>query len=965
MLPNLGTRFFVILVVLLIPTLMLLFGGDFNKGLDIQGGTSLIYNVPGNPTDQELGEVKDVMSRRVDRLGLKEITITTDNRRKDIVIELPGMDAKEAFNVKRTLLELGKLLWAIEANEDELTNAVDGLGPTFNKMEFLQRQAQLVQQRIQSNPDQFDQLSYTGEPVSLYRNPADFTRPKNPGDKPLFTYYPPYRWKSRKIGATGERMWKGPSTGAIIHNRSDMRFQGDKVNNVYPTMSKFEAVVAFDIKPEFKDEFRTLTRKNVQRNLCIIFNEKLVTNPVIQSVLPGSGIIQGIGEREEIRNLIVTIKSGSLKIKPVLFMEQQIGPTLGEDAIRQGTMAIVVGMIMVIVFMVLVYRVGGVLAVLALAMNLIVLLGIMQMMQATLSLPAIAGIILTVGIAVDANILIFERVKEEREKGKTFIQSLKNGYDRATVTILDANITTLITGLVLYMFGTGAVKGFAFVLIAGLLVNLFTAIYMTKTVLAWLVDRKRISDLKVVRVFQPPKLDFLGAGKIAMILSGLAIIGGLYVFFAVQGKEIRGLDFSGGALMRLKLQEPMDIAEFRRLVWGIKDVGQEVDIITVKGRQSITLPTGDGSNIFEIKKSFDQDDVAQAETFFKTVRTGLKDLLVGDPIVPYVAPTGSPYRYGGKDGEDPGRVPQFPPDKQASTEEEQLIVQTQGGYRFTVNFFAPIPKTILEQNLNLINAKQISVKPLGKADPQGRHWSYEVWCQAPGYLPGVKSLTDLGSDLRNRLKEEKPPVHLSDPIPVQRFIGPRVAQDLVKKAILAIIVSIIALIIYIRIRFHDLTYGLGASIALVHDVLITMGAIAVFDQLGIVNVKITLPIIAAFLTIIGYSLNDTIVILDRLRENLGRMDMPLKEAMNLSITQSLTRTFFTSITTFFVVFCLFAFNYGERGVLEGLGFALMVGVVAGTYSTIFIACPTVLYLNPGRTRPGQAEAKAKPKAKTA
>ncbi|MBN2491182.1 MAG: protein translocase subunit SecD [Planctomycetes bacterium] len=951
MLPNLGTRFLFIGFVLLVPTLILLFGGPFNMGLDIKGGTSLIYNVPGDPSADELGDVRDVMTQRVDRLGLKEITITTDDGHNDIIIELPGMTAADSATVKRTLLELGKLIWAIEATEQELTDPVEGLGPKFNLNQFLQEEAERTRRLVEANPEEYDPRGYTGEPVHLYKNPENFRVARSPGDPELFTFYPPYRWRSTKPGLAEEARWKGPDVGAVVLKKPGTVISGEEIDNVYPSTGRFEPVVAFELRPESKDAFRDLTRRYLKRNLCIIFNERLVTRPVIQAVLPGSGVIEGISEREEIRKLIVTIKSGSLKIKPVLFMEQQIGPTLGEDAIRRAVLAMVVGSVAVLFFMLWIYRFAGLLANVALLANLLVLLGVMKMMGATLSLPGIAGIVLTIGIAVDANILIFERVKEERDKGKTFIQSLKNGYDRATVTILDANITTLLTGLVLYMFGTGPIRGFAFVLIAGLIINLFTAIYMTKTVLAWLLDRKRITDLKVVRLFTPPQWDFLRAGRFALLGSAGAIAIGLFFFFWVQGESIKGLDFSGGALMRLQLKEPVDIAQFRTRMQTIEGVDPHLDVVTVRGVAATTLPGGRGSNIFEIKQSLAQDDVEAADAFFQRVHTGLADLLADEPIIPYRAPAEHPYQYQGAGGDDPGRVPAWPPGKTPQTEEERLIVQVQQGFRFTVNFYKPTARSILEQNLRYIEVAPAQITPRDAADGEGRHKSYEVWCTAGPFLPGVAKLSELGGRLAVKLKEERPnPIHLSEPVPVQRFIGPRVARDLVKKAILAVLVALVALMIYIRIRFHDLLYGIGAATALLHDVLLTMGFIAVFDSLGVVNVKITLPIIAAFLSLIGYSLNDTIVIFDRLRENLARVNMPLKEAMNLSIAQSLTRTFFTSLTTFCVVACLFAFNYGERGVLEGLGFALMVGVVTGTYSTIFVACPTVLLLSALRRR---------------
>ena len=508
---------------------------------------------------------------------------------------------------------------------------------------------------------------------------------------------------------------------------------------------------------------------------------------------------------------------------------------------------------------------------------------------------------------------------------------MKNGYGRATVTILDANITTLVTGFVLYMFGTGAVKGFAFVLIAGLLVNLFTAIYMTKTVIAWLIERKTLTDLKVTRLFTPPKLDFLGMGKPAIGLSLLLVIGGLVIFFSTL-KEIRGIDFSGGVMMRVQLNKNLETAEFRKTILDIQGIDQNVDIVSVTGN----ITGGGGTNVFEVKVPAEEDT---ADPIIQQIRGALegKGLLAPNPVVPNA-------NFNGPTGDEPGRIPMI---TEAKNDEEKAAMQYANGFAFRINFFKPAPKAALQNKLRAISGGEARVTVVGGGEAP-KNLAYDVMMPV-GPFQQSGSLEAVTAELTRQLKDVKPEsLHLSDPVPVTRFIGTRVAQDFVNKAILAILVSIIALVIYIRIRFKDFTYGIGASAALVHDVLITMGAIALFDMLGFVNVKISLPIIAAFLTIIGYSLNDTIVIFDRLRENLNKQAMDLKEAMNLAITQSLTRTFFTSATTFFVVFCLFAFNYGQRGVLEGLGFALMVGVISGTYSTIFIACPTVLFLTKRR-----------------
>jgi len=294
--------------------------------LDRAGGFVLVYRVKGDPTPTELDEIKDVLRKRLEALDLEYGTVTAEGDPPTIRVELPGLAAMLATQIRRTIATFGPLNFAIEASEEELTDPKTGLGATFDSSRFVEQQEHAANARSREAPDRFPPDAYTGELVHLYKNPEDFTRPAHGGEKPVFTYYPPHRWQSRKTGPAGAPVWKGPAHGAIVHMRPEMCFSGDKIGKVYPTMASFEAVVGFDIKPQFKEEFRELSRRNIKRNLCVVFDEKLVTNPVIQSVLPGSGIIQGIGEREQVRNLVITLKSGQLPCRLELVSQREIRP---------------------------------------------------------------------------------------------------------------------------------------------------------------------------------------------------------------------------------------------------------------------------------------------------------------------------------------------------------------------------------------------------------------------------------------------------------------------------------------------------------------------------------------------------------------------------------------------------------------------------------------------------------------
>ncbi len=492
------------------------------------------------------------------------------------------------------------------------------------------------------------------------------------------------------------------------------------------------------------------------------------------------------------------LRSGSLPVDVDIVEDRTVGPSLGRDSIEKGRKAALIGLAIVMVFMVFYYGLSGIIADLALTLNLLFVMAILAGFGGTLTLPGIAGIILTIGMAVDANVLIFERIREELDSGKTVRASVDTGYSRAFLTIVDANLTTIITAIVLYQFGTGPIKGFALTLMVGILSSMYTSLFVTRTVFNLILSRPDVSSISIgkLRIFRKPAFEILGLRKIAFALSLVLILVGLGSTIVKGGYNL-GIDFKGGTLLELHFDPVVPVSEIRDALASV-DVGDR----TLDLRRS------------EIKE-------------FGSVN----DVLI--------------------------RV-----------EEEAEGTAVADGIRNTLR------------------------SRFGESIPAEGEW------------------------LRR-----------------QEAVGPKIGAELKNDAINAILVSILLIVVYIWFRFKRIQYGIAAVVALIHDVLITLGVFSLFDM------EISLAIIAALLTIVGYSLNDTIVVFDRVREDLRLYRREsFGQILNRSINECLNRTFLTSGTTLFVVMGLLTLG-GE--VLSDFALALLVGVIVGTYSSSFIATPVV------------------------
>lgn len=623
-------------------------------------------------------------------------------------------------------------------------------------------------------------------------------------------------------------------TGADL---TDARVQMDAQNNTFYVSIRFNK--------KGGKVFARITGENVNKRLAIVLDNKVYSAPNIESkITGGSAIITGRFSDAEAHDLAIVLRAGALPAPVKIIEERTVGPSLGRDSIRMGLMSMCIGGILVIFFMVFYYRGAGLIADLALIINLFLIAGTLAAIpvlipgvRATLTLPGIAGIILTIGMAVDANVLIFERIKEELQLGKTPRAAVSAGFDRATWTILDANITTFLVAFVLFQFGTGPVKGFAVTLSIGILASLFTALVFSRIIFDYFLVQKQVKTLSIgesMHFIKPgSSIGFIGKRKIAFCVSATVILVGIISLTMNQGPKL-GVDFSGGTSIRIQFQNSVKIEDIKD---GLKEIEIKSASVQQYGDSSENEYLIRTSNTVATDKNF-TDKLIQA---LKTATHHASEIRQVEMVGPQV-------------GEDLRK------------------------------------KALLSMFYAIL---LIVIYISGRFELK---WMLSFVMAAALFIP-VYFLSSF---------------NISIPLMIAA----------------ALIVAILLC------RFLELRYAMGAIIALIHDVFITVGIFSVFNK------EFTLPIIAALLTIIGYSLNDTIVVFDRIRENLKNHGKnSLEQNINKSINETLNRTIMTSVTTLIVVVALFLLG---GSTIHDFAFAMIVGVMVGTYSSIFVASPILI-----------------------
>ena len=583
--------------------------------------------------------------------------------------------------------------------------------------------------------------------------------------------------------------------------------EGDVVTDAVQVFGQFasSAEVSMEMNAEGAKQWKRLTAENIKKSLAIVLDGYVYSYPTVQAEIAGGrSSITGNFTVNEAKDLANILKSGKLPAPARIIEEAIVGPSLGEEAISSGLTSFIFALLLVLAYMIFYYNGAGVVSNIALLANIFFIFGVLSSLGAVLTLPGIAGIILTIGMSVDANVLIYERIREELSNGKGLRLAIEDGYNNAYSSIIDANVTTLLTGIILYTFGTGPIKGFATTLIIGILTSLFAAIFITRLVISYRLNKgKTISFATKLTegAFKNINIDFIGKRKRFYILSAVIVLLGIGSL-VTKGLNY-GVDFVGGRTYVVRFDDTVNNEELRSALTAV-------------------FVDADGLNYTPQVKTFGDDNQVKVTTSF---------------MIENSEPT------------------------------TDLIVESK-----------------LSEGLSTTGLE------------------YEI------------------------MSSQK--------------VGPTIADDIKDAAVWSVFFSLLIIFLYILVRFRKWQFSLGAVVAVFHDVLIVLSIFSIFYGILPFSLEIDQAFIAAILTIIGYSLNDTVVVFDRVREYMNdNKKKGVHELINGALNSTLSRTINTSLTTFCVLLIIFIFG-GE--VIRGFMFALMVGVVVGTYSSLFVASPIML-----------------------
>jgi SecD/SecF fusion protein len=951
------TRWGWVCLVLFIALCCWMLTGRFNLGIDLQGGTELSYKldlsqIVENPEDVS-NKVKDIISRRLDLYGLKEIRIAIEGQDR-LIVTIPGADAESTKLIKTQIEKAGNLRLQVV----ETSNAPQGDIDRYLKEEneYLVAKTAWVKNYLAW------QKRKKGNPSLTEKAPVEPTAPE-------FIYR--HRWDRKDPNDPDGELSEEPERreALILINRPDSVIEGNLIQSAGATFDQNgRNAIAFTMRGPGATKLGDLTDAHQNERLAIVLDEQVISAPNIESRITTNGIITGQFTPQEVNGLVTILKGGSLPTKPLLLSENTVGSVFGEASIQSGFYAVMIGLSLVMLTMAVYYLFGGLVANFAVLFNVVAVLSYVVCFRQTLTLPGIAGILLTIGMAVDANILIFERVREERKRGKSLMQALSTGYQRAFSVIFDANLTTLITGVVLFNFGTGPIKGFAVTLIAGILISFVSALFVTRLILSTALKFGILKELKMLEAFDTPKISFSKIQKPFLIASVIIIIGS-WALVIPRGKENYGIDFTGGARIGITLNKEWNREGIETLIttlekehpelfrsWSL----QEHRIEGEDGRHFVLLTRAGEEGGKDEEEEAQDTGAALPEALGGTdakkeaaqrVRAVLEKALDESG---YLLPP--PFGEPAWKSEAGGQSLTLAVNIVGSGGTEGLALRSE--LEADINAVFENDPTLAENSVRGTPAIRVKLGGVqfvkSSTDDANSVTTYSV--AITPFEPSPVATTDLAAPTREQLENSlrkafrddsiKSKVVLSDPFPTVSTVGPVVAKNLQGKALVAFFIAILGIVFYVSLRF-EFNFGIAAIAALVHDVMITIGIIALTDYFvgGVFSVKVNLPEVAALLTIVGYSINDTIVVFDRIRENLkihGRKKMTFRDCVDLSINQTLSRTLWTSVTTLLTV-CSLLFLGGEA--VRGFAFTFLIGLIAGTYSSVFVASPILILLN--------------------
>jgi SecD/SecF fusion protein len=720
-----------------------------------------------------------------------------------------------------------------------------------------------------------------------------------------------------------------------------------------------------------------LTTKNKGRQMAIVLDDIIQSAPNIETpITGGTGIITGKYTKEDIDRMVNILRSGALPatLKPQPVSENTMGATLGADTIKWGTISVVVAFIAVLAFMLVYYRFAGLVACVALLGNLILTVAVMVLINATFTLPGLAGLVLTLGMAVDANVLIYERLREERERGASLSLAIRNGYDRAFPTIIDTHLSSIFTAIVLYVVGNDQLKGFGISLALGLIISLFTSLFVTRTLFDLWLSKGWLHKLSMMKLFSKPNIDFMAIRNYwftATII--LTLLGAAVFFYRVDNRGGLNIDFTGGtkysALLKAGEGDEKNGLTIEELRGYLSEKAQkeklavtEVKQLDDKGDYQIIYAEGPSRDVYVNK---DQDGKLVPPAEVKRRAEQVPDLSVEQIFARDYSDSKS-----NRSRLFTVRTQEMSPDLvQASIgrllrdkDGNSLLYQTllkdftlsEDGKTATLyfsDFASPAQvQMLLERQFKRTpaletQAGQFTLERVGE-EKEGRYKEMKLMLAGTGAVKR-ETVDEALKAVQNEFAERPQPESLEN-------FDSALAADTQLRALYAILASWGAILLYLWFRFGSWTFGLAAVLCLIHDLFFTLGFISLAhfihkawpnNFLLIQDFKLDLQSVAALLTLVGYSVNDTIVVFDRIREVRGKNPELTPKMINDSVNQTLSRTLLTALSVWLVVIVLYAI--GGEGV-HLFAFVMVVGVIVGTYSSIYIASPLLLIFGEGK-----------------
>ncbi len=848
-----------------------------DKGITVNSTNAEVLDVIREETNSAIDRSYQILRTRIDRFGVAQPNIQKLENSGRILVELPGI--KDPKRVRKLLQGTAQLeFWETynftelynyfdEANARlaEINKALEGTTEEKEETKSDDEPALLANDSLKAQEEALEEMRsnfpiYNYLTPSYYQNEAGQTYPAQTARvgmalvkdtaninrmlkqvKNVFPRNVKFAWcvKPNVDATTGAEYI---DLVALKTSRENTAALGGEVivdaRQDYDQNGRVE--VTIQMNSEGAKAWKRLTGENIGRQVAIVLDDYVYSYPVVNDEIPSgrSSISGGDMTLEEAQDLANILKAGKLPAPARILEENVVGPSLGQEAIQSGLWSLIIAFILVLIYMMFFYNKAGIASDLALIVNIFFMFGVLASFGTVLTLPGLAGIVLTLGMAVDSNVIIFERIKEEIRAGKGLRTAIADGYKAAYSAILDGNITTFLTAFVLFQFGTGPVQGFATTLMIGIATSLFTSLFITRLIFeGWLKKDKNINfSSNATRNFlKNTSIDFINFGKTA------AIIAGVFIVISVGSLAVRGLnlgiDFKGGRNYVVRFDKDVTVNEVRNALANVEEF----------------------ENVPEVKT------------------------------------------YG------PSRQVKITTDYKINDNHPEIDQEIQG--------------LIYDALKGLYNTEM----------------SYDQFTTD----------SDKSNVLLGILSSQK--------------VGATVADDVTRKAIIAVVISLVVMFAYIAIRFRRWQYGLSSVICLAHDTLLVLGMYSLFNNVLPFTMEVNQSFIAAVLTVIGYSINNTVVIFDRVRENVTLFPKKgWKERFNSANNSTLLRTINTSGTTIVVLLAIFIFG-GET--IRGFVFALLVGMLAGTFSSLFIASPLAYTLFKGKEYDAQLEQVADKKRK--